>query len=552
MAKSMNLNMAAGLGGMLKDGHKHIEGIGQTILKNVEAVSQLAAITRTSLGPLGMNKLVINHLERIFVTSDTATIVKELDVIHPAAKLVVMAAKMQEQELGDGTNFVVSFAGELLKVSEDLIRIGLHPSEIITGYTKAYAKTVELLEGMTAYTLDDVRNEMALTNAIKPVLAAKQYGHEDVLAPFVAQACLAVMPKAPKKPSLNVDNVRVAKVMGGSVFDSQVIMGMILQRDSEGVRKRCDQPKVCVFGCGIEASSTEAKGTVLIKNAEELMSYNRSEEAMMEEAIKGVAETGVDCVISGGSISEMALHFLEKFNIMVIKVMSKFELRRLCRTLGATALMRLGAPTPEEMGSCDSIRVTEIGGQKMTIFRQTDEKSAVATVLLRASTENLLNDLERAVDDGVNAVKAMCSDARFLAGAGAHDAELAMRIREYANTCPGLDQYAVLKYADALEVVPRTLAENSGQNAGDVMSALLAAHASGQSHVGVNILGGVVDVADETSVSEGRAVLDLFRTRSSAFRLAIDAAITVLRVDQIIMSKPAGGPKAPRPGPMDA
>ncbi|KAG1711827.1 hypothetical protein DVH05_009069 [Phytophthora capsici] len=541
MSKSMGLNVAGGLSSMLKDGHKHFEGVDEAVAKNIDAVKQLAAITRSSLGPNGMNKLVINHLERIFVTSDTATIVKELEVIHPAARMVVMAAKMQENDFGDGTCLVVALAGELLMEAASLLRMGLHASEIVTGYQKAHDKCQEILQKLQSVQIKDPRDQEELQKAIKTSLASKQYGYEDLLAKLVAEACLNVMPAAPKKPSINVDNIRVAKIMGGNLNDSTVIRGMVIQRNTEGNVKKALKAKVAVFGCGIEISSTEAKSTVLIKDADELMNYNKGEEKHLEEAVRAISESGATVVVSGGSISEMALHFLEKYNLMAVKIQSKWELRRLCRAVNANALVRLGAPTPDEMGFCDSVTVKEIGGKKVTVFQQDEEDAKISTIVLRASTDNVLNDIERAIDDGVNCVKSVCRDGRFVSGAGSTEIELSRQIKSFGEATPGLDQYAIKKFGDAIEVVPRILAENSGQMATEVISSLYAAHAAGNVSAGVD-----VDNEHESHVipdALDKGIWDHLQTKMSAIRLGADAAITVLRVDQIIMAKAAGGPK---------
>ncbi|GAB9463860.1 T-complex protein 1, theta subunit [Globisporangium polare] len=541
MSKSMGLNVAGGLSSLLKDGHKHFEGVDEAVAKNIDAVKQLAAITRSSLGPNGMNKLVINHLEKIFVTSDTATIVKELEVIHPAARMVVMAAKMQENDFGDGTCLAVSLAGELLLEAASLLRMGLHASEIVTGYQKAYEKCIQVLESLQSVQIENIRDSAELQKGIKTALASKQYGYEDLLAKLVAEAALNVMPSAPKKPSINVDNIRVCKIRGGNLYDSTVIKGMVVQRDTEGNVKKALNAKVAIFGCGIEVSATEAKSTVLIKDANELMNYNRGEEERLDEAIRGIAESGATVVVSGGSISEMALHFLEKYNLLAVKIQSKWELRRLCRAVNANALVRLGAPTPDEMGFCDSVRVKEIGGKKVTVFNQDQEDAKISTIILRASTENVLNDIERAIDDGVNCVKAACKDPRFVAGAGATEVELSRQVKNFGEATPGLDQYAIKKFGDALEIVPRILAENAGKMATEVISSLYAAHAAGNVNAGVD-----VDDEEKTHVISdalSKGIWDHLQTKLSAIRLGADAAITVLRVDQIIMAKAAGGPK---------
>jgi len=567
---SMALNSAAGLSGMLKDGHQSLTGLDAATLRNITAAKELSRIITTSLGPNGMNKLVVNHLEKITVTSDCASIVKELEIEHPAAKMLSLAATMQDDECGDATNLTVSFAGQLLSATEELLRSGLHTSEIIAGYKKAGEKLAELLPTLTTQQVV-VRGEAGkvnvegdltkLSTAIKPVLIAKHFGCDDVLAPLVAKACLATASSGRSGISISPDSVRVTKILGGRMEESQVIYGFVTLRGAETVLNQATNAKITVFACGMEASGTEAKGTVLMKDAADLMGYNKSEETKMEEIIKSIADTGTKVVVSGGTISEMAMHFIERYNMMCVKINSKWELRRLCAATGANALVRLGPATPDEMGYADEVKVTEIGGRPVTIFRQLDEQEQsesdsaestpssckLATILLRASTTNVLMDLERAVDDGVHACKQLCRDGRLVPGAGASEMELAVQIRKYADSCPGLDQYAIRSFGKALEFVPRILAENAGLDAAVVLAGLSAAHANGNAMAGVDIEGGLngssLSSTNEDGTTVGilndNAVVDILSTKLSAFRLAIDAALTVLKVDQIIMSKPA-------------
>lgn len=544
---SMNLNQAAGLSGLLKDGHTSLSGVDSATLRNISASKELSRIVATSLGPNSMNKLVVNHLERITVTSDCATIVKELEIEHPAAKMLSLAAKMQDEECGDGTNITVSFAGRLLDGTEELLRSGLHTSEIIAGYKTASEKLQSLLPSLVTKTIDTNHIQCNdLVDSIKPVLAAKHYGCDDVLAPLIAEACLSIStPKPNGQISISPDAVRVTKILGGGMDQSQVIHGFIALRNAETTITSVSKAKITVFGCGIEASGTEAKGTVLMNNAADLKGYNKTEEVKMEEIIKSIADSGTNVIVTGGTVSEMAMHFIERYNMMCIKLPSKWELRRLCSAVNANALVRVGPPTPEEMGYCDEVKVEEIGGRPVTIFRQTKSDSdecRLATILLRASTTNVLADLERAVDDGVHACKQICRDGRLVPGAGACEMELAYHIRTYADSCPGLDQYAIRAFAKALEFVPKTLAENAGLDATHVLAGLSAAHANGESGAGVDIEGGLDGTSGNKSgvlKGEKNGVLDILSTKLSAYCLAVDAALTVLKVDQIIMSKPA-------------
>eukprot|EP00296_Roombia_truncata_P007624 JP446069.1.p1 GENE.JP446069.1~~JP446069.1.p1 ORF type:complete len:556 (+),score=199.09 JP446069.1:22-1668(+) len=532
---------------LLKDGAKSFSGIDEAVLKNLEACKALSTITRTSLGPNGMNKLVVNHLDKVFLTSDAATILKEMEIVHPAAKLVGFGADMQEKEFGDSTNLVVVFAGELLINAEDLLRMGLHTSQIVAGYTKAGLKLQEILEGLVVFKADDMKNVDIARKAIRTALASKQYGYEDVLSDLVAKACLQIC-RSPK--SFNVDNVRVAKVLGGSITDSLVIKGLCMTRGAEGTVKHVKNAKVAIFATALDASTTETKGTVLMKNAQDILDYNMGEEKAIEETIKQIASSGANVVVTGQSFGEMALHFMERHSLMAVKCPSKFELRRICKATGGTALARMGAPLPEEMGTCDSVSVEEIGGTTCVVFNnESSENAQVATILARSSTQNMLDDLERAVDDGVNVFKGALRDGRFVAGAGATEIEISRQLQAFGETHAGLDQYSIKKYAESLEVVPRTLAENAGLTASDVISSLYAAHETGKNSSGVDI-----ESENEEGVLDATAqgILDHYAAKSWALRLATDAAVEVLRVDQIIMAKPAGGPKPPQQGPMDA
>ncbi|KAJ1538309.1 T-complex protein 1 subunit theta, partial [Cladochytrium tenue] len=328
-----------GLPQMLKDGHKHLQGLEEAVYRNIAATKELSQITRTSLGPNGRNKMVINHLEKLFVTSDAATIIKELEVVHPAAKILVLASQQQEAEMGDATNFVVVFAGELLQLSEQLLRMGLHPSEVIDGFDVALKKCQEILQTLSVDSVADAHSKAELTKLVKPVLCSKQYGYEDLLTDVVVQAALEVMPKAASQ--FNVDSVRVVKILGGSIHDTSVVRGMVFGREAEGVVTNATKAKIALFSCPIDVSLTETKGTVLIRNAEEMLNFSKGEEQRLEQSIKELAESGVKVAVSGSGVGELALHFMNRYNIMVVKVLSKFDLRRLCKVVGATPLARL-------------------------------------------------------------------------------------------------------------------------------------------------------------------------------------------------------------------
>ena len=461
------------------------------------------------------------------------------------------------------TNLVVSFASELLNKAGALINTGLHPSEIVAGYKKAAGLLQSTLEQVVLDSIGNVRDQAVLAHAIKSVVASKFYGYEDLLAALVAEACVYAMSvEGTGKASLSVDNVRVVKLPGGSIHASSVVRGMVLLRPPMGTVTRRVKAGVAVFGTNIEAAQTETKGTVLLQSAEELLKYSGTEEDMLEEQIRGIRDSGVDVVVSGGSVSEMALHFFEKYGMMVVKVASKFELQRICRATRAFPVIRLGSFTllacgsnralragpvmEEEKGHCEIVEVREIGGEQCVVFEQVGDDSKVATIVLRSSTSNQLDDLERAMDDSINAVKTLCGDARLVGGAGACEIELALRMAAVAEKSTGLEQYPMTKFAEALEVVPRTLAENAGLDPNEVVSRLYAAHKGGNARAGVDVEHEATATAGVLADVQAAGIMDALASKLQALRLAADVAITVLSIDQLIMSKQSGGPQLPK------
>jgi T-complex protein 1 subunit theta len=378
-------------------------------------------------------------------------------------------------------------------------------------------------------------SEADIVRVIKPCFAAKNQGLEDFFAPLIAEACTQVM--LPGSNTFNVDSVRVNKIVGGSFENSALVNGMVVPRDAEGTVKTMKDARVAVFSVEVESTATENKGTVLIESSEQLLKYNRSEEMAMEAMIKSIVDCGANVIITGSKFSEMAMHYCERSGVMMLKILSKFELRRVCKTIGATTLAKLGPVAPEELGRCSSISAETFGDTRVTVFRQDDVDSRISTLLLRGGTRNGLDDLQRSIENSVNCVKMLTTDGRLCPGGGATEIECARQLYSIGESRPGMEQYAIKKFAESLEVVPRTLAENGGQKATEVISALYAAHEAGEARAGVNISdGGVQD-----TVAAG--VVDVLATKLSAVKLAADAAITVLRVDTIIMAKPAGGPK---------
>lgn len=579
-------NMTRGIPRLFKDGYKQFSGVEEAVLRNCDAAVELSEVVRTSFGPNGLSKIVINRIEKVFVTTDAATIINELDVQHPAAKVLCLAAAMQQREIGDGANFVVIFGGELLRQAQNLLRSGLHPSDLIRGYTMAERKAQEYLKELTIYEVQkaDLTDKEKLVIGIKSAISSKQYGLEGFLSDLVAQACLNSMP--PNPVNFNVDNVRSVKVLGGSIQDSHLVKGLVLETQPKSHTTFKEKTKVAVFTCSFESTQTETRGNILLHNAKELLDYTKGEEDFIHSIVKGLHDMGVGVVVIGEKITDIALHFLDKYHMVVLKLISKFALRRLCRATKARPCVTINNVAPDDLGFVNKVYTQEIGSEHVTIFSQVEiGESEVSTIIIRGATDTALQDVERAVDDGVNMVRAMTRNGRFVAGAGACEIEIARRLAKYAATVPGLEQYAIEKYAEALEVVPRTLAENTGLNDSDIIAKLYKAHEGVEddktnsdednehltsvelkekeaekeernkksksnlkqnaANVGIDIVnGGVRDMTKE-------GVIDLMATRQMGIKLSSQAATTILRVDHIIMKKPAGGPRPQKRGHWD-
>jgi T-complex protein 1 subunit theta len=540
--------------GLFKQGYQSHSNADGALIRNIEAVRQVSSILLTLMGPLGRNKIIVNHLGKIFITNDALTMLNELEVVHPAVKLLIMASQQQQMEMGDHSNLVIVLAGEFLNAAEKLVVLGLSPSEISQGYALANKFVMEAIENLAVDKVRAIGDRDELLKAIRPVIMLKQYGDEDLILRLVIDAVLLILD--PKRPSatFNIDLIRVVKVMGSSLRQLQVIKGMVFPREPEGHVKHLNaRAKVAIYTCPIDILTTETKGTVLLHNAQEILDFSKGEEQQLEQMCREISDLGVRVVVAGANVGELALHYFNKFGVLVLRVPSKFDLRRISRVCGATPLPRLGAPMPDEMGLIDVIETREIGGDRVTVFRQElASTTRTATVLIRGATQQHLDDIERLIDDGVNAVKLLLQDNRLLPGAGAVEAELMRLITQYGERTPGLLQLAIKLYALAFEVIPRALAETAGLNVQESLSRLYAAHSDASGLLlGLDIDGeeasGLVDTAE-------RGILDLLAAKRLAINLATDAATTVLSIDQIIMAKRAGGPvmpKQPRPGNWD-
>ncbi|KAK2197679.1 bifunctional GroEL-like equatorial domain superfamily/Chaperone tailless complex polypeptide 1 (TCP-1)/Chaperonin TCP-1 [Babesia duncani] len=526
---------------LLRDGSRAFGPNDNAALRNIEACTVVCDMLKTSLGPNSMKKLIVDRLEKRFVTCDCETILNGLDVQHPAAKILVMAVETMQQEFGDGTNTLIGLAGELLSNASLLLLEGLHISDVRRGYEIAYNRVMETLKDEIVWTISNYNSETELVKAIRTSVCTKLQSNEVEICNLIAKAAVMVMP--PKPNAFDVESIRVCKIIGGNVSQSSVINGMVVLRDASGVVKSTGHTKVMVLNCGLEFVSTEAKGTVLINNADELMNFTSDEEDRMEQMIRKIKDLGVGCIIAN-VVSEIALHYCNKYQIFVLKIVSKFEMQRLCKTLRAVPLVKFSVPSLDDLGVVESIKTTELSSQRAIIINACEH--AIATIILKGPTMGILDEIERAIDDGFNCVSASIRDPSFLSGGGAVEIAMAKRLTALASGISGLEHYAIERFAQSFEYVPKILATNAGHDAIVTVTELYAAHEAGNSHACVNI-------NEDSKITDAHqvGVLDHYGCKMHAIKLAYEAAMAILSVDQIIMSKPAGGPKPKAPGPPD-
>jgi len=532
----------SGIQGMMKKGTRYMDGKEEVVYDSIATIKDLGNTVKTAYGPFGMNKIVQNHIEKLFLTSDAATMIRELEIKHPAAKMVVMAAHQQEEEAGDGTNGVVILCSAILAEAEYLLRMGLAVPEVVSGLRVALNYAQEQLESLCVYSVDleKLRDEAAVATAIKASIMSKQFGYEDFISQLVAKACVSTLPKDAIR--FNVDDIRVCKILGSTLESSRIIPGMVFKRYVDSEVKNVQNAKIAMFNCPLDNLQTETKGTVLLKSATELKDFTKGEENLLRNSIKAIKDSGAQVVVCGGKISDLGLDFANQMGLMVVRLTSKWDMRRLAKSIGATVLPRLSPPTPDEMGFCEAVKVEEIGDTRIVSFQRSN--SRLCTIVLRSGTNNVLDDLERCVDDAVNNYKLLTKDKRLVPGAGATEVELSKRLAEKAEQCPGMDQYGINCLSKAYESMPRQLAENSGNDPSKAISKLLAAHAAMEGNLQGESIGINVDNGELIDASEAQ-IYDHILIKDWQVRLAVNTAITILRINQIIMAKAAGGPKAP-------
>uniref|UniRef100_A0A8C5RNF0 T-complex protein 1 subunit theta n=1 Tax=Laticauda laticaudata TaxID=8630 RepID=A0A8C5RNF0_LATLA len=532
-----HIPMAPGLPQMLKAGMKYFSGLQESLFSNLMACKVLMQCLRTCYGPLGHNKLVINHLGKMFQSSHATTILKELELESPMACLLRSAVETQQEEMGDGTNFVVLLAGALLENAEKLLRSGVSMVHIRAGYNMACKEVLRLLPGLVCISLKNPHNQEEVQWVMQSIMGSKFFGYQKFLSKLVATACIKVAP--PNHTAFNPEHIRVFKAPGGGILNSYVLEGMLIPTEAEGIIKRVERARIAVYCCPFGISRMEAKNTVMFESATQMKNFGKTEENLLTERVLGLVKAGVNVMVVGGRVESLALFYADRCRIMVVRLPSRMQLQQLCQMVGATLLYKPTVPSPEDIGHCYRVYTTEIGSTVVLVFSQHGTPCPLATVVLRGATGEMLDCLEAAIQDGVQVYKNLGTDARFLPGAGATEMALSVRLSTLGMYYPGCEQYGILEFSQALKTVLATLADNAGLPVNEIMAKMEIQHQLGNQNTG--ILLGVEEASTMDAAMEG--ILDPFLVKHRGIVLASQIAVTLLGVSDIMVAKKSGGPK---------
>ena len=514
---------------ILKDGTQRTRGrTAQS--NNIAAAKAVADAVRSTLGPKGMDKMLVDSMGDVVITNDGATILKEMDIEHPAAKMIIEVAKTQEQHCFDGTTTAVVLSGELLKRSEDLIEQNVHPTVICEGFRLAAEKAVDLLESHGIATKND---DSVLMEVAKTALTGKSAG---AVKSFMADICVrsvnAVGLIEGDQRIVDLSDIKVEKRQGGSIKDSTLIDGIILDKERvhAGMPRSVKGAKIALVNSAIEVKKTEVDAKIQITDPNQLSKFLEEEENYIKGLVEKIKNSGANVLICQKGIDELAQHYMAKEGIFAIRRAKKSDMEALSKATSGKIVTNLDDLTGEDLGNAEKVEEKKIGESEMTFITGCPEAKSVS-VLLRGGTEHVVDEIRRAFDDAVGVVSVAWEDGAVLTGGGSVLAALSRDLRTFAETVGGRDQMAIEAFASALEIIPRTLAENAGLDPVTTLIELRKAHADGQSNAGINVYeGGVVDMRSAN-------VLEPIRVVEQAIQSATETAVMILRIDDVISSK---------------
>lgn len=509
---------------------------------NILAARVIAESVRTTLGPRGMDKMLVDSLGDVVVTNDGVTILKEIEVEHPAAKMMVEVAKTQDDEVGDGTTTAVVIAGELLREAERLLDQGIHPTVISIGYRMAADKSQEILKELAEnISIDD--DDLLKRIAITAMTGKKAESAKEKLAELVMKAVKQIADKSDGKYTVDIDYIGIEKKPGESTEDTQLIHGVILDKERvhPGMPKRVKNAKIALLDCALEIKKTETDAEIRISRPEQLKAFIAEEEAMLKKMVDKVVATGANVLICQKGIDDIAQHFLAKAGIYAVRRAKKSDMEKLARATGGKVVTDIEDLKSEDLGEAGLVEERKIGEDKMTFIEGCKDPKAVG-ILIRGGTEHVIDEVERSVHDAVSVVGAAIEDGKIVPGGGAIEIELSKHLREYAETVGGREALAINSFANAVESIPKSLAENAGLDTIDILVELRAKHDKpANKNLGVDVYEG--KIADMMKLG----VIEPLRVKTQAIKSASEAAIMILRVDDVIAAskKEITPPKGP-------
>lgn len=521
---------------ILKEGTKRDRGK-DAQYNNIMAARAIADSVRSTLGPRGMDKMLVDSMGDVVITNDGVTILKEIDVEHPAAKMLVEVAKTQDEECGDGTTTAVVLAGELLKKAIDLIDANIHPTIISGGYRLAAAKAMDILESIAMPV--GIKDRSTLRNIAMTAMMSKAVsGAREHMADLSVEAVTTVAEKVDGKMVVDQDNIQVVKKQGGSMDDTEMIRGIIVDKEPvhPAMPKKVEDAKIALVDAALEIKKTEIDAKIEIREPSQLQAFLNEEENMLRGMVDKVKKSGANVLFCQKGIDDLAQHFLQKEGIYAVRRVKKSDMEKLAKATGANIVSKLSELDKADLGQAALVELRRYQEDEMTFVTGCKNPKAVS-VLIRGGTEHVVDEIERSLDDAMSVVAVAIEDGKMITGGGSTAVELALRLREYAATIGGREQIAIDAFASAMEVVPTALAENAGHDPIDILIDLRKAHKSGKVNAGINVFTGkVIDMLKEN-------VLEPFRVGKQAINSATDAAVMILRIDDVIASR--GG----RPGP---
>lgn len=537
--------MSTTLGGkpvlVLPEGTRRLMGRGAQRM-NILAGRVIAEAVRTTLGPRGMDKMLVDSLGDVVITNDGVTILEEMEVEHPAAKMMVEVAKTQEDEVGDGTTTAVVVGGELLHEAEDLLDQQIHPTVIAAGYRMAAEKAYEVLNKIAdPVKFDDTvkLRKMAVT-----AMTGKKIGlGREKLSDLVVAAVRQVADKVGDKYTVDIDHIGVEKKPGGSIDDSQLVHGVIIdkERAHSGMPKRVKGAKIALLDSALEVEKTETDAKIHITDPQQLKAFLNEEESMLRKMVDRIVETGANVVLCQKGIDDIAQHYLAKAKILVARRVKKSDMEKLARATGGKIITNLEDLSASDLGQAGLVEERKITEEKMIFVEECKNPRAVS-ILIRGGTEHVVDEVERGVHDGICVVAAAVEDSKLVSGGGAPEVEVAKQLREYAETVGGREALAINAFANAVEIIPRTLAESAGLDKIDILVDLHAKHEKPNGkNLGLDVFGG--KVADMAEIG----VIEPLRIKTQAIKSASEAAIMIMRIDDVIAAskkeiRPPAGP----------